>query len=76
MLESFDNMLKTNGGWLVLVDRAQTQPDRIERYMKARARIEAITARDLQLLAKQYLVPGMGVEVLVLPEGIDPPAAR
>lgn len=76
LLESFDNMLKTNGGWLVLVDRAQTQPDRIERYMKARARIEAITTKDLQLLARQYLRPNLGVEVLVLPEGVEPPAAK
>ena len=74
LLEFIDNLLKTNGGWLGLVDRAQTRPDRVERYLQARARIAAITPLQLQALARLYLVPGRGVEVLVLPEGVDPPA--
>lgn len=74
LLEYVDNLLKTNGGWLGLVDRAQTKPDKIERYLQARARIAAITPQQLQALARLYLLPGRGLEVLVLPEGIDPPA--
>ena len=71
MLEAYDNALKSNSGWLTLVDRAQTEPDRIERFVRGKERLQAITAKDLQALTKQYLTPGGAVEVTVLPEGID-----
>jgi zinc protease len=70
LLETYDNALKTNRGWLSLVARAQGEPDRIERYLKARERLMALTAGDVQALARRYLTPDP-VEVLVLP---DPPA--
>ena len=77
MLEAYDNALKSNAGWLTLVDRAQTEPDRIERFVHGKARLQAITAKDLQALAKQYLTPGGSIEVTVLPEGIEiPPPTR
>ena len=74
LLEAYDNALKNNSGWLSLVDRAQTEPDRIERYLAGKARIQAITAKDLQALARLYLTAGGAVEVTVLPEGVDVPA--
>ena len=69
MLEGFDNALKTNGGWLGLVDRAQTEPDRIERFQNAKARLAAVTAADLQGLARRYLTDDGAVEIDVVPEG-------
>ncbi|MBK6801807.1 M16 family metallopeptidase [Novosphingobium sp.] len=72
MLEDFDNALKTNAGWLALVDRAQTEPDRIERYVKGKDRLLAITPAQLQALAARYLTSQRAVEVTVLPEGVDP----
>ena len=74
MLEDYDNALKTNAGWLALVDRAQTEPDRIERYVKGKDRVLAITPAQLQALAARYLAAQGGVEVTVLPEGVDPVA--
>ena len=74
MRERIDNLLKTNGGWLALVDRAQSQPDRIVRYQQARQRLDALTAADLQALAKRYLAPDQAVVALVLPEGAEAPA--
>jgi len=74
MLEDYDNALKTNAGWLALVDRAQTEPDRIERYVKGKDRVLAITPAQLQALAARYLAAQRGVEVTVLPEGVDPVA--
>ena len=76
MLEAYDNALKTNAGWLTLVDRAQTEPDRIDRFVRGKERLHAITAKDLQALARQYLTPDGAVDVTVLPEGIDPPSAK
>jgi zinc protease len=73
MVEAIDNGLKSNGGWMSLVDRAQTEPEEIERYLNARERLQVITAADVQAMALRYLEPGQDVEVLVLPEGVAEP---
>lgn len=73
MIEAFDNGLKSNAGWLTLVDRAQTEPEEIDRYLKAKDRLLAVTAADLQAEAQRYLDPGEEVEVLVLPVGVAEP---
>ncbi|MCZ8324216.1 MAG: insulinase family protein [Sphingomonadaceae bacterium] len=72
MLENLDAVLKTNAGWMGLADRAQSKPDGIDRYAASRAIITALTAEDLLALARRYLDPDKGLEVLVLPEGVDP----
>lgn len=68
LLESYDNALKTNRGWMTLVDRAQTEADRIERFQRAKERLSAITAQDLQAVVRQYLIPSGAVEIDVVPE--------
>jgi zinc protease len=68
LLESFENQLKTNFGWMTLVDRAQTEAGRIERQVNVRARLLAVTAADIQAAARQYLTPDRAVEVTVMPE--------
>ncbi len=72
LLEAFDNVLKSNRGWLGLVDRAQTEADRIDRQQNARARLSAVTAADIQALAQRYLTANGAVEIAALPEGVDP----
>jgi len=67
MLESFDNALKNNGGWMALVERAQSEPDRIDRFLAGKARLEAISAADIQAVARRYLSARDGIEVLALP---------
>ena len=73
MLDAYDNALKSNAGWLTLVDRAQTEPDRIDRFVHGKERLQAITAKDLQAVAVQYLTPNGAVEVTVLPDGVELP---
>lgn len=73
MIEAWDNALKSNASWLSLVDRAQTEPERIERYLKEKERLQALTALDVQAMARRYLDPAGAVEILVLPEGVDVP---
>jgi zinc protease len=73
MLERIDNALKTNSGWMALAENAQTRPDRLARAKAARARLEKVTAADLQALARRYLAPEKAVELLVLPEGAQLP---
>lgn len=72
LLEALDAALKTNGGWMGLVDRIQSKPDGIERFAGSRAIVASLTADDLQALARRYLDPDQGLEILVLPEGVDP----
>jgi zinc protease len=73
MIEAFENGLKSNGGWLTLVDRAQTEPEEIDRFLKAPGRLMTLTAADVQAMAQRYLEPKEKVEVLVLPEGVPEP---
>ena len=68
LVENFENTLKTNGGWLALVARAQTEPDRIERHLKALPRLMAVTPEAVQAAAQRYLTDAGRVEVTVLPE--------
>lgn len=73
MIEAHENALKSNRGWLALVDRAQTEAYRIERFQSVKPRLMAITPAQIQALARQYLGAGEAVEVLVLPEGVEAP---
>ena len=73
LAEENANLLKTNGGWMNLVDRAQSQADLIARYAQFQARLKAVTVKDVQMLARRYLVPGRAVELIVLPKGAAKP---
>jgi zinc protease len=73
MRERLANMLKTNAGWLALTEHAQSDPARIDRFQKARERLDAVTPADLQALARRYLAPDQAVIALVLPEGAPAP---
>jgi zinc protease len=66
-LEAIDNALKNNAGWMNLSARAQTETERIERFVTAKERISSISAEELQQAAQRYLKAGEAVEVDVLP---------
>ena len=67
LIETYDNALKTNAGWMQLADDAQRDPERIARFTSAKARLEALTAEDIQAIAARYLGPDERLEILVLP---------
>jgi len=69
LVERIDNALKGNGGWLSLVARAQTRPDRIKRHLAAKATLMSLTPAEIQATAARYLQPDRAVEILVLPVG-------
>lgn len=73
MVEALHNALKSNGGWLGLVDRAQGEPERIERYLEAEKRLSALTPADVLAAAQRWLDPAQALEILVLPEGVQVP---
>jgi len=68
LAQRLDNWLKGNGGWLWLVARAQTRPQRIARHLAAGAMLQTITADDLRMAAARYLPPDRALELLVLPD--------
>jgi len=72
LLESLDNALKTNSGWMGLVARAQSQPDQIERHIHVRERLLGVTAQQVQEAARRYLAPEAGVPIVVLPDAQAP----
>ncbi|MGX7953265.1 M16 family metallopeptidase [Tsuneonella sp. HG249] len=69
LLEGYDNALKTNGGWMRLAARAQSEAFRIDRFLSAKALLTNITPADLRATAARYLAPSAAVEVLALPAG-------
>jgi zinc protease len=71
-LEELKNSLSTNAGWMNLMDRAQSRPEHIARFLASQRVVESITATDLQATARRYLRPELAVEFVVLPEGNAP----
>ncbi len=67
VLEQYDNLLKSLGGWMSLADRAQSEADRLDRFFRAPELIKATTPADILKLAKTYLDPSQAVEIIVLP---------
>jgi zinc protease len=68
LLEAYDNALKTNGGWMNLVDRAQSESDRIDRFLKGKAIVQSLTGTEVQAMAVKYLDPARRLEIDVLPK--------
>lgn len=67
LLEDYDNALKDLGGWISLAARAQSDPERIDRWFASPDLIRAITPEDLQATAARWLAKGGAVEVAVVP---------
>ncbi len=67
-LEEYNNYLKDIGGWLALAARAQSEPERIDRFLAAPEITRAISPEDIHQAALRYLVPGGAVAFVVVPE--------
>jgi zinc protease len=68
LLESYDNMLKSLGGWMTLADRAQSEEARLGRFFLAPDILQALTPIDLARTAAHYLDIEQAVELLVIPD--------
>lgn len=71
LLESYDNLLKSLGGWMSLAGRAQSQADRLDRFFAAPGILKELNAAAVREAAKQYLAPENAVEILVVPKSAD-----
>ena len=57
-LDKADRMLRDNGYWLGTLQRAQSNPQRLDRIRRYKSTMQSITAADIQKLAQKYLRPG------------------
>lgn len=73
LLETIDNALNTNSGWLGIVALAQSEPDQIERQAHAAERLRAVTPEAVQAAARRYLALPDAVRITVLPETSQDP---
>jgi zinc protease len=67
-LEEYNNYLKDLGGWLGLAARAQSEPQRLDRFLAAPDVIRAVTPEDIHQAALRYLAPEAAVRFTVVPE--------
>jgi len=67
LLERHENALKGLGTYTSLSARAQTDPERIDRFFAYPDILNAATVEDLQAVAIQYLQPADAVTFLVVP---------
>ena len=67
-LEDHNNALKDLGGWTALAARAQSEPQRLDRFITLPSVMAAITPEDIHQTALRYLAPEAAVEFSVLPE--------
>lgn len=74
ILEEYKNVLKDLGGWIGLAARAQSEPERIDRFFALPQKVEAITPEDMHQTALKYLAPDGAVAFSVLPEASAKPA--
>jgi zinc protease len=72
-LEEYNNYLKDLGGWLGLAARAQSEPERLTRFLAAPDVIRAITPEDIHQTALKYLAPDAVVRFVVVPEAAATP---
>jgi zinc protease len=72
-LEEHNNVLKDLGGWLALAARAQSEPQRIDRFLAVPAVASAITPEDIHQMALKYLAPDAAVVFTVVPEATAAP---
>ncbi len=74
-LEEYNNALKDLGGWVALAARAQSEPQRLDRFLAVPTVMAAITPEVIHQTALTYLVPDGAVEFLVVPEAAAEAAA-
>jgi zinc protease len=63
ILENIANSVKTNAAWLGIVDTAQSNPDKLERFRVGGAAFGNVETDELLQLARAYLAPDKALQV-------------
>ncbi|HET7709148.1 MAG TPA: insulinase family protein [Sphingomicrobium sp.] len=69
-MERIDRQQRENPYWLDLVDEAQQNPDRLQRHRLRKGIYQAITAGDVQALARKYLAPEKMLAVHIVSDSV------
>jgi zinc protease len=69
-LERFADWRKRNGTWIGIVDRAETQPVRLQRFRDNERQFQSITAEDIWRAAKTFLQKEKSYTFRVLPQPV------
>jgi zinc protease len=75
-LDKADHMLRDNGYWLAMLEKAQSEPDRLNRIREKKKLLQSITAADIQKLAQKYLQPSTVQRVRIVSSKLATTAAR
>ncbi|MEM8636486.1 MAG: insulinase family protein [Pseudomonadota bacterium] len=66
ILENLEESRESNGAWLAIVDEAQTDPDRLDRWRTASDVYSAITTEDLITEADTWLQPDAALKISIV----------
>jgi zinc protease len=66
MIERIHRSHRENGTWIGLVDEAQSLPGDLEDYRNQEAVLKSITAKELQVAAKQYLSAKSALRIRII----------
>ena len=69
-LERIDLQQRENGYWLDLVDEAQSDPARLQRHRQRKQVYLAMTAAEIQALARRYLAPEKMLAVRIVSDSV------
>ncbi len=72
ILEEYNNALKDLPSWTALTARAQSEPERLDRFLAVPAVVSTISPQDIHEAARKYLALDEAVEFTVLPEATKP----
>jgi len=75
-LEKADNALHDNGYWLASLEKAQSEPSRLDRIRQHKALIQSITPADLRNVAQKYLQPDQVQQVRIVSSKLATTASR
>jgi zinc protease len=67
-LESYADWRRQNSTWMQIVDQAQTEPGRLERFRRNEERFRSITAQDVWEAAKRFLADKPSYIFRAMPE--------
>ena len=76
VLEKIRKARRENGNWSAIVDEAQSEPDRLDRFRGAEDRYRAVTADEIRLTAREYLAPGTALRIESVHESREEALAR
>lgn len=68
MLEQMEKQDRENGAWAGIASRAQSEPDRLDRWRERKAIAVNITAADIQAAAQKYLIDNRLLEIRIVPQ--------